>query len=51
MLDKGIYGDWIAKNCGTSITMIEKYYTANRALDSVLEQVLQTGRTKLKSVS
>ena len=51
MLDKGIMGDWIAKNCGTSITMIEKYYTANRALDSVLEQVLQTGRTKLKSVS
>lgn len=51
MLDKGITIDWLAKNCGTSIIMIEKYYTAHRALDSVLAQVLHTGRTKLKAVS
>ena len=51
MLDKGLNSTSIAKNCGTSSTMIDKHYTANSALDSILDSWLQTGRTKLKEVS
>ena len=51
MLDKGINSTAIAKNCGTSTTMIDKHYTANSALDSIMDSWLQTGRTKLKRVS
>ena len=51
MLDKGLNATSIAKNCGTSSTMIDKHYTANSALDSILDSWLQTGRTKLKEVS
>ena len=32
MLDKGINSTAIAKNCGTSTTMIDKHYTANSAI-------------------
>ena len=51
MLDKGLNSTSIAKNCGTSSTMIDKHYTANSALDSIIGSWLQTGRTKLKEVS
>ena len=51
MLDKGINSTAIAKNCGTSTTMIDKHYTANSALESILDSWLETGRTKLKRVS
>jgi hypothetical protein len=51
MLDKGLNATSIAKNCGTSSTMIDKHYTAKSALDSILDSWLQTGRTKLKEVS
>ena len=51
MLDKGINSTAIAKNCGTSTTMIDKHYTVNSALDSIMDSWLQTGRTKLKRVS
>ena len=51
MLDKGLNATSIAKNCGTSSTMIDKHYTANSALDSIIGSWLQTGRTKLKEVS
>ena len=51
MLDKGLNSTAIAKNCGTSTTMIDKHYTANSALDSIMDSWLQTGRTKLKRVS
>ena len=51
MLDKGVTAHAIAKNCGTSTTMIDKFYTANSAIESMLDVWLQTGRTKLKAVS
>ena len=51
MLDKNINSTAIAKNCGTSTLMIDKFYTANSALDSIMDSWLQTGRTKLKRVS
>ena len=51
MLDKGINSTAIAKNCGTSTTMIDKFYTANSAIESMLDVWLTTGRTKLKAVS
>ena len=50
MLDKGLNSTAIAKNCGTSTTMIDKHYTANSALDSIMDSWLQIGRTKLKRV-
>ena len=50
-LDKGISSQWVAKNCGTSIAMIDKFYTANTKLENLLDTILQTGRTKLKVVS
>ena len=51
MLDKGVSAHAIAKNCGTSTAMIDKFYTANTAIESMLDVWLQTGRTKLKAVS
>ena len=51
MLDKGINSTAIAKNCGTSTTIIDKFYTANLAIESMLDVWLTTGRTKLKAVS
>ena len=51
MLDKGINSTAIAKNCGTSTVMIDKFYTANTAIESMLDVWLNTGRTKLKAVS
>ena len=51
MLDKGVHSNAIAKNCGTSTTMIDNHYTANSAIESMLDVWLTTGRTKLKSVS
>jgi len=51
MLDKGVSSNLIAKLCGTSTTMIDKFYTANTAVESMLDVILQTGRTKLKAVS
>ena len=51
MLDKNINSTAIAKNCGTSTLMIDKFYTANSALDSIMDSWLQTRRTKLKRVS
>ncbi len=40
MLDKNINSTAIAKNCGTSTTMIDKHYTANSALDSIMDSWL-----------
>ena len=51
MLDKGVNSTAIAKNCGTSTTMIDRNYTANSAIESMLDVWLQTGRSKLKVVS
>ena len=51
MLDKGVHSNAIAKNCGTSTTMIDNHYTANSAIESMLDVWLTTGRTKLKAVS
>ena len=51
MLDKGVTSQAIAKNCGTSTTMIDKFYTANTALETALDSWLTTGRGKIKAVS
>ena len=51
MLDKGVHSNAIAKNCGTSTAMIDNHYTANSAIESMLDVWLTTGRTKLKAVS
>ncbi len=51
MLDKGVKAIDIAKNCGTSVTMIENFYTANVALENMLSQWLATGRKDIKRVS
>jgi len=51
MLDKGVTSQAIAKNCGTSTTMIDKFYTANTALETALDSWLTTGRDKIKAVS
>jgi hypothetical protein len=37
--------------CGTSSTMIERFYTANTQLESMLDVILQTGRSKLREIS
>ena len=50
MLDKHVTTDYIRKNCGTSSAMIDKYYTANSTIDSMLNTVLMTGRVNLKVV-
>lgn len=50
MLDKGINSTVIAKNCGTSTQMIDKYYIANSSMESMLDVWLQTGRSKLKVI-
>ena len=51
MLDKGVHSNAIAKNCGTRTAMIDNHYTANSAIESMLDVWLTTGRTNLKSVS
>ena len=51
MLDKGVPVDRIAKLCGTSTTMIERFYTSNTSLQSMLDVMLQTGRSKLRAIS
>ena len=50
MLDKGISSNSIAKNCGTSTAMIDKFYTANSTVEGMLDTFLMTGRVKLKAV-
>ena len=50
-IDKLISSQWVARNCGTSIAMIDKFYTANTKLENLLDTILQTGRSKLKAVS
>jgi len=51
MLDKGISATAVAKNCGTSTTMIDKFYTANSTVESFLDSFLRTGRDSIKLVS
>ena len=50
MIDKKISYHYIADNCGTSIQMIEKNYTANSTIEGILDTILMTGRVKLKAV-
>ena len=50
MIDKNISYHYIADNCGTSIQMIEKNYTANSTIEGILDTILMTGRVKLKAV-
>ena len=50
-IDNGVPTSDIAKNLDTSTDMIDKFYTANSALDSIMDSWLQTRRTKLKRVS
>ena len=39
ILDKGVNSTIIAKMLGTSTTMIDKNYTANMKVDSLIEQI------------
>jgi site-specific recombinase XerD len=39
LLDKGVNSTIIAKMLGTSTTMIDKNYTANMKVDSLIEQI------------
>jgi len=50
-LDKGCSSNLLSKLCGTSSTMIDKYYTANTQLESMLNILLQTNRSLIKRVS
>jgi hypothetical protein len=56
MLDKGVTSTIIAKMLGTSTTMIDKNYTSNMRLDSLIEQMNKIDRenklqnTRLKIV-
>jgi integrase len=50
-LDKGVSTNTVARMCGTSTKMIDKHYTANTQLQSMLDVMLKTGRTKLKQIS
>ena len=51
MLDKGMSSTVIAKMCGTSTQMIDKFYTSNMALDSMLETFNKVSRPQLKVVN
>ena len=51
MLDKGVNTTVIAKNCGTSTAMIDKFYFRNSAIESMLDVWLTTGRKEIKRVS
>ena len=51
MLDKNISPIRVAKNCGTSVQMIEENYMANSRVEDMLDVWLKTSRTKLKAVS
>ena len=46
MLDKGLSSTVIAKMLGTSTTMIDKNYTANMRVDSLIEQMNKLDRNK-----
>ena len=51
MLNKGMNSTVVAKICGTSTEMIDKFYTANMALDSMLETFNKVSRNYLKVVN
>jgi len=51
MLDKGMSSTVVAKMCGTSTQMIDKFYTANMALESMLETFNKVSRPQLKVVN
>jgi len=51
MLNKGMNSTVLAKLCGTSTEMIDKFYTANMALDSMLETFNKVSRNYLKVVN
>jgi integrase len=50
-LDKGLGSNLLSKLCGTSSSMIDRYYTANTQLESMLNVLLKTSRTQLRKVS
>ena len=51
MLDKGMNTTVVAKICGTSTQMIDKFYTANMALESMLDTFNKISRSHLKVVN
>ena len=51
MLDKGMNSTVVAKMCGTSTQMIDKFYTANMALESMLDTFNKVSRSHLKVVN
>ena len=50
MIDKRVDYGYVAENCGTSIPMIQNFYTANSTIEGILDTILMTGRVKLKAV-
>lgn len=50
MLDKGMSSTVVAKMCGTSTQMIDKFYTANMALETMLDTFNKVSRPILKVV-
>ena len=51
MLNKGMNSTAIAKMCGTSTEMIDKYYTGNMALDTMMDTFNKVKGGHLKIVS
>ena len=51
MLDKGMNSTVVAKMCGTSTQMIDKFYTANMALETMLDTFNKVSRSHLKVVN
>ena len=51
MLNKGMSSKAIAKMCGTSTEMIDKYYTSNMALDTMMDIFNKVKGGHLKIVS
>ena len=51
MLNKGMSSTAIAKMCGTSTEMIDKYYTSNMALDTMMDTFNKVKGGHLKIVS
>lgn len=51
MLGKGMNSTVVAKMCGTSTQMIDKFYTANMALETMLDTFNKVSCSHLKVVN
>jgi hypothetical protein len=51
MLNKGMNSTVLARICGTSTDMIDKFYTANMAFEGMMETFNKVSRNYLKVVN